>query len=49
MFCKGSNLVDESTDEVDETTLQLGQIVRFVPVHHGLKERKRKRERAHVF
>ena len=34
-----SDLVDKRADKVDEATLQLGQLVRFVPVHHGLQAR----------
>lgn len=31
-----THLVDEGADEVDEADLQLGELVRLVPVHHGL-------------
>lgn len=34
-----SDLVHKSADEVDETTLKLRQVGRFVSVHHGLQER----------
>lgn len=34
------DLVHESANEVDETTLQLGQFFGFVSVHHGLEGEK---------
>lgn len=37
LFVCRSDLVDERADEVDETTLQLRQLLRLVPVHHGLE------------
>lgn len=36
-----SHLVHEGADKVDETTLQLGQVVRLVPVHHGLGKKEK--------
>lgn len=39
-----SHLVHKGADKVDEATLQLRKFLRFVPVHHGLKERERERE-----
>lgn len=41
-----SHLVHKGADKVDEAALQLWKFLRFVPVHHGLKERERERERA---